>query len=197
MENNAVTILLDTSNTSLNVAIYSEDSFISSISYEAWQKQSELLIPELNKLLDNHHLDKKDIKDVMVCIGPGSYTGVRIAVTVAKIIAVALDVKIYGLSSLHVLKDDDKPSICLINARSGRSYFGVYQGQEVVEEDRILTNEQVKEYIKTHPGYSICGDVSYLGLQGIHSDIFIQMISLKDEKFKMEPLSVKPVYLKD
>lgn len=192
------TILLDSSNTSLTVGLASETSLIDSISYEAWQCQSEHMIPELNTLLDKYSVDKKGIESVVVACGPGSYTGVRIAITIAKVLATCLPLKVYAVSSLHCLKDNDKPSICLINARSGRSYFGVFKGREVIENDQILTNDLVKEYIQEHPDYSICGNTAYLGLEGINSNIAEQLLSLKEEKYLVEnPLALKPVYMKD
>ena len=114
-------ILLDSSNTSLTVGIANQDKVLESISYEAWQSQSEYMIPELDKLLSKYNVNYKDISSVVVSIGPGSYTGVRIAITIAKTIATATGCKLYGISSLRCQKDRKNPSICLINARSGRS----------------------------------------------------------------------------
>ena len=82
-------ILLDSSNTSLTVGLANENGVLDSTSYEAWQSQSEHMIPELDTLLNKHNVSYKDISDVVISIGPGSYTGVRIAITIAKTIAVA------------------------------------------------------------------------------------------------------------
>ena len=192
------TILLDSSNTSLTVGLAHDDSLLETISYEAWQCQSEHMIPELSKLLDKYSVDKNDIDSVVVACGPGSYTGVRIAITIAKVLAVCLLIKVYAVSSLHCLKDNDNPSICLINARSGRSYFGVFKGREIIEKDQILTNDLVKEYIDKHTEYSICGNAAYLGYEGVNANIAQQLLSLKEEKHLVDnPLGLKPVYMKD
>lgn len=132
-----VTILLDSSNTNLSVGIARDNLLLESISYEAWQQQSEYMIPELNKLLEKYGVKMDEIKEVIVAKGPGSYTGVRIAITIAKTIATALDAKLYAVSSLRVQKDRKSPSICLINARSGRSYIGVYEGEKTLLADQI------------------------------------------------------------
>ena len=47
-----VKVILDSSNEFLSVAIANEESIIDKISYQAWQRQSELMIPELEKLLN-------------------------------------------------------------------------------------------------------------------------------------------------
>lgn len=192
------TLLLDSSNTSLSVGIESKGELLGFISYEAWQAQSEHMIPEIDNLLKKYSLTRKDISGVVTSIGPGSYTGVRISLTIAKIIALCLDVPIYPVSSLRVLKDNDEPSICLINARSGRSYFGVYEKDKVIVSDTIKTNEEVLAYIKEHPSYSICGNVSYLGYENLDTNICLQMVSLLKSISPFEnSLALKPVYLKD
>ena len=192
------TLLLDSSNTSLSVGFENNGLLIGRTSYEAWQIQSEHMVPEIDKLMAELNLTRKDIKGIICSIGPGSYTGVRIALTIAKITSLACSCPIYPVSSLRVLKDNDKPSICVINARSNRSYFGVYQGKEILVSDSIKTNDEVKEYIASHPEYSICGDARYLGYENIDTNICKQMVSLKDSLNPSEnDLAVKPVYMKD
>ena len=191
------TILLDSSNTNLSVGLARDNLLLESISYEAWQQQSEYMIPELNKLLEKYEVKREKIAAVMVAKGPGSYTGVRIAITIAKTIAVALGCKLYAVSSLRVQKDGKNPSICLINARSGRSYIGVYEGNETLLEDQIMKNDEVLKYIADHPSYSVCGDVKYLGLEVKETNNVLEMLSLNDALDDVNPLSLKPVYMKD
>ena len=192
------TLLLDSSNTSLSVGFEKEGKLIGYSSFEAWQVQSEYMVPEIDKLMTKLGLIRKDITGVVTAIGPGSYTGVRISLTIAKIVALACNCPIYPVSSLRVLKKDNLPSICLINARSGRSYFGVFEGEKVLENDTIKTNDEVLEYIKEHPGYQVCGNASYLGFENVDNNICLQMISLLKHLTPAEnDLAVKPVYLKD
>lgn len=192
------TVLLDSSNASLTVGLAKDDILLESVSYEAWQSQSEYMIPELDKLLDKYHVHHSEIKDVVVAIGPGSYTGVRIALTIAKTMGAVLDSKIYTVSSLRCQKDRKNPSICLINARSGRSYFGVYEDEKIIVEDSILTNDKVLEYIKEHPDYTVCGETKYLGIEGVKPDIARELLALKKCTNPVsDPLAIKPVYMKD
>ena len=191
------TVLLDSSNTNLSVGLARDNLLLENISYEAWQQQSEYMIPELNKLLEKYSVKKEEISAVMVAKGPGSYTGVRIAITIAKTMAVALGCKLYAVSSLRVQKDGKNPSICLINARSGRSYIGVYEGNETLLEDQIMKNDDVLKYIADHPSYSVCGDVKYLGLEAKETNNVLEMLNLKEALEDVNPLSLKPVYMKD
>ena len=192
-----ITVLLDSSNTNLSVGVAKDNLLLECISYEAWQRQSEYMILELDKLFTKYGIAKDGISDVIVAKGPGSYTGVRIAITIAKTIATALDAKLYAVSSLRVLKNHTKPSICLINARSGRSYIGVYEGTKTILEDQIMKNEDVLKYIEEHPEYSVCGETKYLGIEGHISNNIEEMISLKESLDSLNPLSLKPVYMKE
>ena len=191
-------LLLDSSNTSLTVGLCNKDKLIDFTSYEAWQTQSEHMIPEINALLEKHQVNKEDIQGVMVTIGPGSYTGVRIAITISKVIAVALNVPVYPISALQILKKDKKPSICLINARSNRSYVGVYEDDKCLLQDCIMTNDEVMQYITDHPDYVVCGACKYLGIESYQSNIAEEMFSLVGRVSACEDArALKPVYLKD
>ena len=196
--NNMYTLLLDSSNTSLAVGLAKDNVLLETIIYEAWQEQSEHMIPEIDKLLTKYQVKNEEILDVMVGIGPGSYTGVRIALTIAKTIAVALNVPVYLVSSLKILKFGNKPSICVINARSNRSYIGVFEGEKTLVSDQIMTNDEVKQYIAEHLDYVVCGASSYLGIEGYISNVLEEMLSLKNSIVPMkDSLGLKPVYLKD
>ncbi|MBO6262314.1 MAG: tRNA (adenosine(37)-N6)-threonylcarbamoyltransferase complex dimerization subunit type 1 TsaB [Bacilli bacterium] len=192
-----ITVLLDSSNTNLSVGIARDNLLLDYVSYEAWQRQSEFMIVELNKLLEKHNIKKEEIKEVIVAKGPGSYTGVRIAITIAKTIAVALDAKLYAVSSLRVQKDGAFPSICVINARSNRSYVGVYQDQKILLDDCIMKNDEVLKYLQDHPNYVLCGEAKYLGQEGKQTNNLQEMLNLKDSLESINPLSLKPVYMKD
>ena len=192
------TLLLDSSNTKLAVGIAKNGIVLKSVIYEAWQEQSEHMIPEINNLFESFDVKKEEIDDVMVAIGPGSYTGVRIAITIAKTMGYALNIPVYPVSSLHVLKCENKPSICIMNARSKRSYVGVYQGKNIILPDQIMTNEELLNYINEHQDYVLCGSLNYLGLEGLETNTINEMLSLKSFITPLEnSLSLKPVYMKD
>ncbi len=191
------TLLLDSTYKDLNVGL-NIDGEMHKISYECFQRQSELMISEIDKILKENNINPKEINEIVVTHGPGSFTGLRIALTIAKVYCYAVKCPCYSLSSLNVLMKMNEPSICLLNARSGRSYFGVYKNNEVIEEDQILTNDKVLEYIKNHPEYIVCGDTEYLGIPGYKADLIENMYFLKNNDNKVKDIyTLKAVYLKD
>ena len=193
-----ISVLIDTSNRNLSVALAKDGKLLASTEYDAWQKQSELLVAELDNLCKKNNINPKEIGEVIAAKGPGSYTGVRIAISVAKVLSFALNIPLYLVSSLYDMKDGDKPSICLMNARSKRSYIGVYEGEKVLIADTIWENEAVMKFVSEHPDYSLMGDVSYLGLEGKKSNLFENLLLSNQEKYRVSNvLEAKPVYLKN
>ena len=189
-------LLLDSSNKFLSVGLAKDGKVVDKISYEAWQRQSEMMVTEVGNILKRNNLKNSDLDGVVVGIGPGSYTGVRIGVTIAKTIAYSLKIKAYAKSSLSLLKHPELPTICVFNARSGRSYFGVYEGKKVIEKDTVLENEKVLDYIKAHPDYLVNGDTYQLGLESGKFDIIDNLADF-DKNEEVDVFRLNPVYLKD
>ena len=189
-------LLLDSSNVFLSVGLAKDGKVVDKICYESWQRQREMMVSEIDNILRRNKIDKSELDGIVVGSGPGSYTGVRIGVTIAKTIAYALKIKLYAKSSLSLLKHPEFPTICVFNARSGRSYFAVYKGKEVIEKDNVLENEKVLEYIKAHPDYLVHGDTYQLGLESGKFDI-IENLADFDKKEEVDAFKLKPAYLKD
>ena len=192
-------LLLDSSAQDLSIGIVKKDELIYQVCFPCWQRQSELMIPELEKALQETGMEIKDFDEIVCGKGPGSYTGVRIALTIAKTICVMDEnIKLKLVSSLLIQGTKNKKFISVMNARSARSYVCVYDGKEVEVQDTIMTNEEVLNYINAHKEYEVVGDCSYLGLEKEPFDIVEGLFSFKDEiEEEKDIMVVKPVYLKD
>ena len=193
-----VSLLLDSSNIKLGVAIAKDNKIIDFKYYDAWQRQSEYMMSEIETLLKNNNIDPSEVNEIISTRGPGSYTGVRISLTIAKIWGFCREIDVFALSSLQVLKKNNLPSVCVINARSARSYIGIYEGNKVILEDTIFTNDEVLKFLEENPQYVLCGETKYLKKEGYETDIFEEMLSIrKDAKPVKDILGLKPVYLKN
>jgi len=193
-----LTLLLDSSNANLSVGLAKDHHLIDFVHYDAWQRQSELMVNEVKTLLERNRFSHADLDAVISAKGPGSYTGVRIALTIGKVIASALNIPLYIVSSLEAMKDPNKPSVCVSNARSKRSYIGVYDGNEVLLQDTIWTNDEVLAFLKDHPDHVLRGEGKHLGLDIVPSNPLEVLKDCDDEKHLCaDPLGAKPVYLKD
>lgn len=194
-------LLLDSSNTNLSVGICKNNQIIYQKSFSCWQRQSELMIPEIEKGLKEVSLSLLDFEEIVCAKGPGSYTGVRIALTIAKIISQMSGAKLILVSSLMAMGNANKKYIALMNARSNRSYIGIYDLGEVVLKDQVVTNEEVLDIIEKYlkEGYVLKGSLDYLkkGYQSTNDVIDGLLSHSLICEAVINPISLCPTYLKD
>lgn len=90
---------------------------------------SVTIIPLLNEMLENEGLVLRDIDEIIVGIGPGSYTGVRIGVTVAKMIGYLNHIKVSTISSLALIASasEKEYSLPYIDARRGNAFMALFK----------------------------------------------------------------------
>lgn len=111
---------------------------------------SVTIIPYLQKMLENEEIKLQEIDEIIVGVGPGSYTGVRIGVTVAKMIAYLNNLSLYKVSSLALMaSSSNKPYVlALIDARRGNAFMGLYANSDeklsMVKDDCLQNIEKFK-----------------------------------------------------
>lgn len=132
-------LAIDTSTSSMTTAVLQGDKLIAESKAIAERNHSIYLVPSIIELLAAAGLEVKDIQGVGVGRGPGSYTGVRIGVSVAKTMAWTLNVPLLGVSSLEAMAmgaaDATQTSsvkwvVPMMDARRGQVYTGLYEIRE-------------------------------------------------------------------
>ena len=96
-------LAIDTSSEICSVAILENDKLIDKNELDNGKTHSENLMPLLDELLKRNSLNIKNIEMLACCVGPGSFTGIRIGVSTIKPIAEVLNIKIATVTSLEVL----------------------------------------------------------------------------------------------
>lgn len=189
-------LILDTSSKNLVVGI-AKDKVLKKTQYYAWQRQSEMTVQEINKIVQELDITFNDIKEVILTIGPGSYTGVRIALTIGKIISLAKNIPIIQMSSLNALAGAKGRKMSIVDARSQRCYVGFYEDGKKVLNDTIMKNIDIIEYAKNN-NYELVGEVGVLGLEELEIDLVENMFEVSKLLEKtLNVHEVKPTYLKD
>lgn len=121
-------LLIDSSTNYLYLSIVNNEE-IKSFVRSGKNDHSETLVDFLNKFLNENNITIDDIKEVYVGRGPGSYTGLRIAGTVGKVLAHIKDKKFYSFSSLDLIFasviEKDGLYISRIDAKKKHSYYKV------------------------------------------------------------------------
>ncbi|HWJ76666.1 MAG TPA: tRNA (adenosine(37)-N6)-threonylcarbamoyltransferase complex dimerization subunit type 1 TsaB [Niallia sp.] len=147
-------LAIDTSNFVMGISLMDDGKIIGEYITNLKKNHSLRAMPAIEQLMKECNISPKQLSKIVVAKGPGSYTGVRIGVTIAKTLAWTLNIPLVGVSSLEVLaasvgryfKGYVSP---LFDARRGQIYTGLYQfssnDYEVVKEDQlILTTDWIK-----------------------------------------------------
>ena len=134
---------IDTSSSYLYSAIVQNDKVLASVSKKMDKDLSKMTLPTIEELFETAHLTPNEIDKILVVNGPGSFTGVRIGVTIAKVYAWSLSKKISVLSSLEAMAasiDDFDYIVPMIDARRGYVFAGIYDknGTAVMSNQYIL-----------------------------------------------------------
>ena len=186
-----ITLCMDTSHTWLVIGLIKDDQVIGKVQEKCWKKQSEELFPRLTALMDECHLQPEDIDQIVISKGPGSYTGVRIAMTVAKVFCAMADKPIYTVSTL-LLYAGKKNCRVVTDARGKRVYTCLFYDGKALEEERAVEIEDLEI-----GDVNIVGDGSLVGRKDEWPDIVDNFLELKDEWEKHGNVHlVVPEYLK-
>lgn len=104
------------------------------------------LIPAIDTLCGEHGVAPRDLREVYVSLGPGSFTGLRVGITTAKMLALSLGVRLVGVPTIEVLAAnapaDADVAVCL-NVKKGSAYCAVYRGGAAVLPPALRTTEEL------------------------------------------------------
>lgn len=107
---------------------------------------SAFLIQNLVLLLKKYNLTMKDINAIGVNIGPGSFTGIRACLTIARVVAQQLDIPLIGVSSMEILSQinpTNNETVVVMDARKNMCYYAKYDasGVEIQKPQLILLED--------------------------------------------------------
>jgi tRNA threonylcarbamoyladenosine biosynthesis protein TsaB len=124
-------IAIETSTECCSAALLHDGALIDR-SELAPRRHAELILPMIESLLDEAGVSRQQLDAIAVGRGPGAFTGVRLAISVAQGLALALDIPVVPVSSLAALAQDAPAGIgetilAVIDARMGEIYAGSFQ----------------------------------------------------------------------
>ena len=208
-------LALDTCFNKSYLALCNDDKIIESKIIESTDSNyhSAFLISSIRDILKNNNLLVKNIDMIGVNIGPGSFTGIRAGITIARVLAQQFNIKIFPVTSLNILSchnKTDKRTITVLDARKNKVYFAEFQGTKTITEpmlimkdeligklnsnDYIISDLSVKNYLKENS----INAYNYEDLEG-NPALFI--INIIKEKLNNSPdndyhwAKVKPLYI--
>lgn len=127
---------MDTSSDTMTIALFNEGVVLGEYTTNLKKNHSVRLLPAIAALMEECAVKPTDIEKIAVAKGPGSYTGLRIGVTVAKTMAWDAGIPIVGISSLALLAENGLyfpgKVVALMDARRMNVYAGVYRASDGV-----------------------------------------------------------------
>ena len=160
---------------------------------------SAFLISTLQEIMSLNDVKPQDVNLIAVNIGPGSFTGIRACVTVARVMAQQLDCKAVGVSSLEILSRlADKNPLVALDARKDSAYLyydGEYQGAIRLEEVQEIIKKGEYSVITDDKLQPILGGTSYQQITCQLGEILADIAENKNAEGnwrKLKPLYIQP-----
>lgn len=152
---------IDTSTADSSVALMENGQIMGEFTVNQKRTHSETLVPIIQNLLNLLGINVGEIDLFVVGIGPGSFTGIRIGMTVAKTLAQLTNKDIIGISSLKALAVNARAETILpiIDARGGRVYYALFdKDMNRLEEDSLIFADELSEKIQAYKDLVVIGD---------------------------------------
>lgn len=192
-----ISLIIDTSISIPTIAIIKDNKVLYRYHEKISSDMSSKILPIIDDAVKNTNIELNDIDNIFVVNGPGSFTGVRIGVTIGKTIAYSLNKEVISLSSLEFMSsiDTDKKYIMpMIDARRGNVFGAIYDNNlNNIKKDSLINKEELLKDIDDN--YLL---VSYDAIDNsiIPNQNLIKIINKHINDIGVNPHDLKPNYLK-
>ncbi len=159
------TLCMDSAHKHLVIVLIEDGHIVQACEKECWKRQSETLFPELIACFQAARWSVDDIEQVVISEGPGSYTGVRIAMSVAKVLCTTKQIPLYCVSTLQLYAGIRAHCYVVLDARSRRAYFAHYHLGKLIDDERVCSLDDIAADIQDHQGILV-GDCALLNQAG-------------------------------
>lgn len=141
-------LYIDTHDAQIVIALFNKHQLITKKLKGSSKNHSDFTMPLIKEILEENNITPKELGEILVINGPGSFTGVRIGVTIAKTLAYTLDIPIKTMSSLEMIAVSshiEEKKIAIIQDVKG-VFLGIYD-----KDDNLIgemTYQSNTEFIK-------------------------------------------------
>lgn len=205
-----LTLAFDCSTSSMSIALLDNKKILGEKNYLQEAKHSEMLVVEIKNLLDSNKIDFNDLDLIIATNGPGSYTGIRVALAVLKIIKITTQKPVLTVNCCEVLadkysKNHEKINV-VIQANSVEIYYAKYETKNNFKEvlkPMISNVDDISLIIKENE--FLCGSANLIfdkhSLKSNQNDIILayDVAIYGQKKFlqNKDSQDILPLYLRD
>lgn len=118
-------IFIDTAVKGCNIVLFDDDRILATAQEPIERGHAETLLPLYQNLVQDLNKSSQDIETVYVTVGPGSFTGLRVGLTVARFMGFSLGVPVHGITSFQAFSaalDDGRPRLVLVETKRADYY---------------------------------------------------------------------------
>ena len=194
-------LYIDTSSDYLYSGIVVDDKLVSSIKKKYEKDLSKEALPKIIELFDESNITPKDLDKIIVVNGPGSFTGIRIGITIAKTIAWALNINITpisGLTAMAISSNTNTYKMPLIDARRGYVYGAIYDkdNNKVIEDSHIELKELLDKSKDLDIEAITNNDLDINIKKESYDPNILKIVKYFETSDDINPHLVNPIYLK-
>lgn len=194
-------LYIDTSSSYLYAGIVCDNCLVTSVKENLGQDLSRVALPKIVSMFESNNLQPKDIDKIIVVNGPGSFTGIRVGLTIAKVYAWSLNIPITTITSLEAMTVSckyDGPIVSIIDARRDYSYAAIYDKEKCILKPQHIANDKIMKVLSTLDQYMIItnDDTSLPGEKCSYDPDIESIVNKYVEKESINPHLVNPEYLK-
>lgn len=196
-----ICLFLDTSSSYLNSAVIKDNEVLKNIYLFLEKDMSKLALFKIKEMLDSLNLKPTDVNQIIISNGPGSYTGLRVGVTIAKTFAWGLNKELVSVSSLFVMAcciNDADYIIPIIDARRDHFFAGIYDKNYncIMEDSYISKTDLLTKVSNLHGTYKFVSTMSIKDIDTVKYNPNITNMIKHIKYIKIKPHELVPNYLK-
>lgn len=193
-------LYIDTSSSYLYTGIVCDGKLISEVQENLQLDLSKLALPKIAGMFSEDNLKPNDIDEIIVVNGPGSFTGIRVGLTIAKVYAWSLNIPIIPITSLEAMAcscEEDRMLVPIIDARRGYVYGAIYKDDEEILKPQHIKLETLMEHLKDNNYVFITkDDIALDGDKCSYKPNILKIVNKFCQKKALNPHGVNPEYLK-
>lgn len=153
-------LAFDTSSKAMSVALLEDCQLLAEHTLNVKKNHSISLMPVIDFMMKQVGWKPTDLERIVVAQGPGSYTGLRVAVATAKTLAYTLAIDLVGVSSLHALCPERSGLLVpIMDARRNNVYAGFYDNGRATQPDCHINFSDLLAMLKGHEKVAFVGEV--------------------------------------
>ena len=192
-------LFFDTSSSTLMLSIVKDNEIVDTLTLESAREHSVYAVEKLKEIIEKNNLTPNDIDKIFVVNGPGSFTGIRIAITIAKTYAYALNKEIVPVSSLKmkILGFSDYDNyVSIMKDKKEMSFIGIYDNDYNTIFEGLISEGEIEERISELKGNNKI--IRYESDDVDRKDLdILSIVKYYNNVPTINPHNVNPNYLKE